>query len=80
MDGTEVVSAPGDPHADASGPPLALQLALWFPAFFVLVWFMHRLFSGRWLTDPEPTYGLGDAQTQEVSESSADREDPRSNP
>jgi hypothetical protein len=42
---------------DVSSPSAWLELALWFPAFFVMVWFMHRIFGGRWITEPPPTYG-----------------------
>jgi hypothetical protein len=31
--------------------PMAFQIALWTPAFFVVLWFMLRLFRGRWITD-----------------------------
>jgi hypothetical protein len=51
MPGAEVVEQ-ADPAVSA--PPAALQLALWFPAFFVVLWFMVRLFGGRWIVDPDP--------------------------
>ncbi|HMV65575.1 MAG TPA: hypothetical protein PKA64_01900 [Myxococcota bacterium] len=33
--------------------PWWFALALGLPVFATLFWFMHRLFAGRWITDPE---------------------------
>ena len=34
--------------------PLPFFLAFAVPTFFVVLWFMVRLFSGRWITEPKP--------------------------
>lgn len=48
---TEVVSS--DPGVDlATDPPWMFTLALWIPAFAVVLWFMLRLFGGRFPDDP----------------------------
>lgn len=38
---------------DVSAPPGVFVFAFGFPVFCVVLWFMVRLFSGRWITDPE---------------------------
>ncbi len=54
---------------DVSPMPVALELALWVPAFFVVLWFMFRLFGGRWITEPDPLsqapYDPPDASTHD---------------
>ena len=34
--------------------PLAFYFAFAVPTFFVVLWFMVRLFSGRWITEAKP--------------------------
>jgi hypothetical protein len=46
MDGGEAQAAV---EVEASAPPAVFQLALWLPAFFVVLWFVLRLFRGRWV-------------------------------
>lgn len=39
---------------DPQAVPLPLFAAFAVPTFFVVLWFMVRVFSGRWITDPKP--------------------------
>lgn len=41
--------------AVANGPNVALLLSFGVPVFAVLVWFLHRVFSGSWVMDPAPS-------------------------
>jgi hypothetical protein len=34
--------------------PLPFYFAFAVPTFFVVLWFMVRLFSGRWITEAKP--------------------------
>jgi hypothetical protein len=70
LDDRTVTEVPDVPDAPvASEPPLALVLALWVPVVAVVAWFLVRLSSGRWITDPAPRLGLPDHDGD-------DREDP----
>lgn len=53
---SESVAVPEPVAGEASAPPTVLVIALWVPVFAVVLWFMVRLFAGRWITDPAPRF------------------------
>ena len=45
---------------EVSDIPASFYFALWVPVFAVVLWFMVRIFSGRWITDPvQPLLPVG---------------------
>jgi len=55
MDGeTHEAVAVDEGPGEANAPSTVLLVTLFVPVFAVVLWFMIRIFTGRWIVDPPP--------------------------